>query len=1300
MRASHRFTGILVLLLAGLAGSAHGQVGPLPPDAAFTFAPTAPTRGQAVTFDGSSSTDPQGSPIANYAWDLDGDGRYEVDTGTSPTTTRTYTAAGTYEVTLRVENERGFSDTATRTVTVREPVAPPAPAPPTPPRADPGPPPTAAFTAPRGLRPGAIGAFDASASTGSGRRFTWTFGGAPVDAGTSAVTRHGFTLPGDYAVALTVTDAQGRTATTQQTVHVAKEPQSGLVVRPAFPRPGTPVTFTAAAKTDAGAPIELYAWDFGDRRPGEQVLGGLRFPGLHPTSTPTARHTFAKAGVYTVVLKAVGTDGQVVRTTHRLRVGDAPRTGRGASARAAAVPTAKAKREAVKAMIRKLVTVPATEDALAPTMSSPDLPHTLDPVELTLSIGDMCTTVPLAGGGPLDDFEARINGDWVINPADVQKGQGVLTPELAGVPSVKARAAAVDTTDCFPLGTFRILSMTWGDGTKETPPEAFPNAAELTQKKTVEHTYTTAGTKKVTATVAVAPFGASKGPATITVSQTLDVVESYCGPLLVRGLKATVSGSDTGCWVPSALGYVAPTGAIDLAGATVQTTSPKGTLAVQGNEPGQQEATGNGTITAGVGAQIALSVGAQKVGTVKQLVIPAGDPHVLTDVVNAPFKVSNLPVAGGDLTLRNGGPPTMALRLRLPDTFAASNGQPSTVATGDVPAGQAADPATPVQAAGPPSLPFGSISIPGLSLTHDADGWHGGAELELGVAKIDAPDVLRTSGIGVLNDGFAYLGAKLKFAPGAGPNVLQILRLQSVSVYGSVKPTSLTGEVEMSVVDGNLFSVTGGLGLVWPEGTGGKVGKFCADGTTFDDTPVNGQPKPFTMRLCGSAKLLDLLPLGSAFLQVDGNGHVEFGGGVNYGIGDDWITASAEIHGSYDNPQKWQAAARGKICEHLISDECIKGNLWVTPVGAAACVSLWIADVGAYVRWKPFAWDYFLRSCGSRAPKYIGAASALAPPSAFGAALPPKAIGTEKDEAWHMIAVRGAGAAPRVTVTGPGGRTFTDDGRREQCVTAKGAPRACSGAGGLRHNGIMRSERTNTTLVYIADPGDATWKVEAQPHSAPITKVDHVEGLADPSLSGTVRTKAGEYTLDVKNLAQPGMKVDLVEEGAGKSATLKRPGAKAASLRAPVARAARTFESVRFRPAPGLGAKRQIVANISVDGIPWKSVKLASYTAPKDPVVTSPSKLTADPVAGGLKVSLAPGRSAAKTLVVVTTGAGRTFSTVLGGRVTSTVLKGYRKTEGATISASTIRDDGVRLRGGPTTKVAPEAPAPAVIGSL
>src|SRR5437773_391145 len=87
---------------------------PQPPIARFTVTPTPVDRGVAVTFNASSSIDPDGT-IVSYAWDF-GD---SSPAGSDVTKTHAYALAGTYSVTLNVTDDSSLWSRATHQVVVR-----------------------------------------------------------------------------------------------------------------------------------------------------------------------------------------------------------------------------------------------------------------------------------------------------------------------------------------------------------------------------------------------------------------------------------------------------------------------------------------------------------------------------------------------------------------------------------------------------------------------------------------------------------------------------------------------------------------------------------------------------------------------------------------------------------------------------------------------------------------------------------------------------------------------------------------------------------------------------------------------------------------------------------------------------------------------------------------------------------------------------------------------------------------------------------------------------------------------------
>ena len=178
------------------------------PVAAFTHT----VSNRMASFDATGSSDPDGT-VTSYAWNF-GDGA----TGAAAIVDHTYTAAGTYNVTLTVTDNEGTSSTATRPVTVfAANVAP-----------------TAAFTA---NVAGNVVSVNGSSSTdpeGAISSYQWTFGDGA--SGTGVTASHTYVAAGNYTVTLTVTDAQGATGLVARDVSVVAPPAVTVLARDAFSR--------------------------------------------------------------------------------------------------------------------------------------------------------------------------------------------------------------------------------------------------------------------------------------------------------------------------------------------------------------------------------------------------------------------------------------------------------------------------------------------------------------------------------------------------------------------------------------------------------------------------------------------------------------------------------------------------------------------------------------------------------------------------------------------------------------------------------------------------------------------------------------------------------------------------------------------------------------------------------------------------------------------------------------------------------------------------------------------------------
>lgn len=218
----------------GLTDSASHELrvsAPTPPKAVIK-APSQAKVGQKVTFDGSSST--SGSPIVAYVWSF-GDG----GSASSVVATYAYNKPGSYDVTLAVIDQTGAQSTARHQIAIE---------------AEPAEPPTALLAGPSTAVVGEAASYDATGSRPASSPivgYEWTVNGARISAAAgSPVLRYTFSTPGEFTVAVLVTDQNGASdSATVQTKVSANLDSLVWYLDGADP----PITLTASGGTAAGS---------------------------------------------------------------------------------------------------------------------------------------------------------------------------------------------------------------------------------------------------------------------------------------------------------------------------------------------------------------------------------------------------------------------------------------------------------------------------------------------------------------------------------------------------------------------------------------------------------------------------------------------------------------------------------------------------------------------------------------------------------------------------------------------------------------------------------------------------------------------------------------------------------------------------------------------------------------------------------------------------------------------------------------------------------------------------------------
>jgi PKD repeat protein/plastocyanin len=230
------------------------------PTASFTATPATVGKGEAVAFDGSASSDADGT-IVKLEWNLDGAGFVEGPA----TTSASYTAAGPVTVTLRVTDDDGRTAETTRTVTVTNAA------------------PQAALIA-SSLAPahGAEVTLDAGGSGdtdgGTISRYEWDLdgnGSFETDGTTTPTITRAFTTPGRVTVRVRVTDDEGGTAVASVTLDVAAPPAPP---RPPAPPPaqGGAVAIVPSSPTGSPGLVPAAVVPLTSLRPGATVASAAR----------------------------------------------------------------------------------------------------------------------------------------------------------------------------------------------------------------------------------------------------------------------------------------------------------------------------------------------------------------------------------------------------------------------------------------------------------------------------------------------------------------------------------------------------------------------------------------------------------------------------------------------------------------------------------------------------------------------------------------------------------------------------------------------------------------------------------------------------------------------------------------------------------------------------------------------------------------------------------------------------------------------------------------------------------------
>lgn len=388
---------------------------------------------------------------------------------------------------------------------------------------------------------------------------------------------------------------------------------------------------------------------------------------------------------------------------------------------------------------------------------------------------------------------------------------------------------------------------------------------------------------------------------------------------------------------------------------------------------------------------------------------------------------------------------------------------------------------------------------------------------------------------------------------------------------------------------------------------------------------------PWSFAMTGTVKLKNV-EIGRGYLSVDGNYTIKGGASMTMNLPSE-KKKIATINGQIDGWIETQADVRfnleGSLRACVASLACVSAEGVLSSDGVAACGTLFSAripypDIGKWY-WRTkyaevlvrggfgYRWGGSVDLMGSSCdigPWRAQARTFLRTQGFDGGQVlmvePPVAKGVTEDPVLTLRAF-GTGAPPRLRLTGPDGTV----------VESPAAGPAAEVPGKWR---LIEDADTGTTNVQVFLPAAGAWKLEPIDGSV-ITKVDRADYVAPASIDSQVtRGKGRRRTLTSIFVPQPGTRVALYEVGRGKGSKVRRklgvlrdracpadglrkmqrtrksgaPGAKATASDVAAVRC----EVMSFVPAFGPAGKRDVIAEISRDGVPVENRRVATYTAP------------------------------------------------------------------------------------------------------
>jgi hypothetical protein len=538
------------------------------------------------------------------------------------------------------------------------------------------------------------------------------------------------------------------------------------------------------------------------------------------------------------------------------------------------------------------------------------------------------------------------------------------------------------------------------------------------------------------------------------------------------------------------------------------------------------------------------------------------------------------------------------------------------------------------------------LGSPFLCYDPTRDVWTVGGKVGISSATVDTgppPDY----GIGFHSNGaFDHGGIQsVNFSPEVP--LAPAVGLDSFGGSFAVDPTRLHATATVTVA--SVLHISGGAFAVWANPSHPytyQPGDIPGVASLQTDTQPPNQLTDFAAGVGGNASLdlpvVGTTPLASGYVFYAAPSYFEFGGCLgdcNNGLSLGLATLYANAQGALDTGNgEYNIGGSAKVC----ADFPIVGNLCPLSLtldasnqGLGACGRIGPITGGVIVtngQGVQIEGGFSSSSCDLGPITVVVQRSravdaAVAQIAQAGGAVTLNLTGHPPSTS---IYVKGTGGPPVLSLAGPHGERLTE--------SADG-----HGVYNRRLGLVIWPEpKLDETLVSIDHPARGAWTLTPLAGSPTISSVSYANAVAPARITATVSGGGRTRTLSYRIAPRAGQQVTFAERTGRVFHVLG------------VARG--THGKLQFTSALGSGGRRQIVAEISLAGMPAPPLVVARYTAPPPPRAGKPSRLTFTRRGRSLSIRWGTAANADRYLCVVSLSDGLRTAYVLPARQRSKIV--------------------------------------------